>query len=158
MVKAGAMGENVAQATLKNYIDSVNEPAQRLFESNLAMLFREFIRTKMNEVCTWNLMFENIDLTDKMALARVVPRLVQGLLLNINEGRRWLGEKTAGKWADHFYINHPQLGFIQVDTPDGQATKSMFTADVIEALAQVKQNKVQQYFDFASKKKLSLDA
>ena len=146
IAKAGAMGENVAQATLQNYIDSVNEPAQRLFEANLNMLFRELIRAALNKPCTWSLFFQNIDLTDKMSVARAVPRLIERLVLTINEGRRWIGEKPAGKWADHFYINHPSLGFIQVDTPDG-AAKSIFTPELLEAMKQIEAKRREQYFD-----------
>jgi hypothetical protein len=121
-----------------------------MFEANLGMLFRELIRTKMGQVCEWNIFFENIDLTDKMALIRAVPRLVEKLLLSINEGRRWIGEKPTGKWADHFYLNHPSLGWVQVDTPDGQA-KSIVSPEVLQALENIRKERILSYFEVTKK-------
>lgn len=143
IAEAGSMGENVAEATLENYIDSVVEPSQRLFETNLNMLFRELIRAKHGQPLHWYLNFHNIDLVDKMTVARAIPKLVDSLVLTINQAKGWLGLPPAGKWADHYYINSPQLGFIRVDPEDENAPANVITnPELVKALADIREKKI----------------
>ena len=153
IAEAGSMGENVAEATLENYVDSVSEPAQRLFEEKLDILFRTFIRKKMGQLIAWVLKFKNIELVDKMTVARAMPKLIDSLVITINQAKQWLGLPPAGKWADHYYIRDPQLGFVRVDPDDENAPAvNIPTGDLAKALHEIKNFKIKQ--EFSELKKL----